>query len=105
MKLLRVILALLLLAPVTARAINYSVPYVRQGLTYTYPDYVNGYGAIVGQIEVRNGDGNGIDGFDGHRHLALGPNHGDADYGQYGYIDVKDFSTGNVATGEPSDSQ
>ena len=95
----------LLFATQISRAIDYSVPYVRQGLAYTYPDYVNGYGAIVGQIEVRNNDGNGIDGFDGHRHLALGPNPGDPDYGLYGYIDVKDFSTGNPATGDPSDSQ
>ncbi|MCX6995582.1 MAG: S8 family serine peptidase [Kiritimatiellaeota bacterium] len=93
------LLALLACGGMNARALNYSVPYVRQGLSYYY---VNGYGAVIGQIEVRNGDGNGIDGFDGHRHLALGPT---TNLNNYGYKDVKDFSSGNPATGNPADAQ
>lgn len=84
-------------------AIDLSVPYIRQGLPYYgrdgyMSDGVSGYGAIVGQIEVRGSEGNGIDGFNGHRQGGLGPNPGDANYGQFGYIDVKDFSGKNDPT-------
>jgi hypothetical protein len=93
--------ALLTAGSLEVCAINYSVPYVRGALTYLAPDWVNGYGAVIGELEVRNAEGNGIDGFDGHRHLALGP---DIANGQYGFQDVKDFCTGDPVTGNPADS-
>lgn len=99
-----VLLALLTVGGWPARAIDLSVPYLREGLPYDFgvPYGANGYGAIVGQIEVRGDtDGNGIDGFDGHRVLGLGADPAD---GTYGYQDVKDFSTGDVSTGNPADS-
>jgi hypothetical protein len=100
-----VLAASLLSTAASVSGINYAVPYVREGLPYYGPDGymsdgVSGYGATVGQIEVRGSEGNGIDGFDGHRQGGLGPNPGDPDYGQYGYIDVQDFSGQN----DPSDN-
>jgi len=86
-----------------AVALDYSVPFVRDGLSYTAPDWANGVGAVVGQIEVRNGDGNGIDGFDGSRHAALGTGSTFVQVGStitnfnYGYQDVHDFSGDNSA--------
>jgi len=85
----------------TARAINYSVPFVRDGLPYFNADGsidVTGYGATVGEIEVRGTEGNGIDGFNGHRQSGLGPNPGDSGYGQYGFVNVVDFSGSNDPT-------
>jgi hypothetical protein len=82
----------------TARAINYSVPFVRDGLPYFDANgnlYATGFGATVGEIEVRGSEGNGIDGFDGHRQSGLGPNPGDPGYGQYGFVNVVDFSGSN----------
>jgi len=90
-----------------AGALDYSVPFVRDGLSYLSPDWANGLGAVVGQIEVRNGDGNGIDGFDGSRHGALGAGFTWVQVGSmitnlnYGYQDVRDFSGDN----NPADSQ
>ena len=92
------LVALLALPAGSARAINYSVPFVRDGLPYFNPDgslYATGYGATVGEIEVRGDEGNGIDGFDGHRQSGLGPNPGDPGYGQYGFVNVEDFSGAN----------
>lgn len=89
---LPLILALSLGAALAASALDFSVPYVRQGLPYFGANGVAGYGAIVGQIEVRGAEGNGIDGFDGHRQSGLGPNPGDFYYGTFGYRDVQDFS-------------
>ena len=86
-----------------AWGINYSVPFVRDGLLYFNADGtvgVAGYGAIVGEIEVRGAEGNGIDGFDGHRQSGLGPNPGDPGYGEYGFINVVDYSGSN----DPSDN-
>jgi hypothetical protein len=94
---------LVALAGGTARAINYSVPFVRDGLPYFNADGslgITGYGATVGEIEVRGAEGNGIDGFDGHRQTGLGPNPGDAGYGQYGFVNVVDYSGSN----DPSDN-
>ncbi len=90
--------ALWLGAIFSAQALDFSVPYVRQGLPFFGPDGVAGYGAIVGQIEVRGAEGNGIDGFNGHRQSGLGPNPGDFYYGTFGYQDVKDFSGANDPT-------
>jgi len=90
-----------------AFALDYSVPFVRDGLSYSAPDWANGLGAVVGQIEVRSGDGNGIDGFDGSRHAALGAGSVWVQVGatitnlNYGYQDVRDFSGDN----NPADSQ
>jgi hypothetical protein len=56
-------------------------------------DGVSGYGATVGQIEVRGSEGNGIDGFDGHRQSGLGPDPSSPYYGLFGYQTVKDFSS------------
>ena len=81
-----------------AGALDFSVPFVRQGLPYFGANRAAGYGAIVGQIEVRGTEGNGIDGFDGHRQSGLGPNPGDFYYGSFGYLDVKDFSGANNPT-------
>jgi hypothetical protein len=100
----------LLLAASTAAALDFSVPYVLNGLSQSGTDALLGFGAVVGQIEVRNDDGNGIDGFDGHRHAAFAPGTAFINTGSaytlvgYGYQDVKDFSGGNAATGDPSDS-
>jgi hypothetical protein len=84
-------------ATATACAMNNSVPYVRKGLPYYGPsgtmlDGVSGYGATVGEIEVRV-SGNGIDGFNGHRQAYLGPEPGSPDYGLYGFQSVRDYST------------
>ena len=84
--------ALWLGAALAASALDLSVPYLRHGLPYFGADGVAGYGAVVGQIEVRGAEGNGIDGFDGHRQSGLGPNPGSSDYGIIGYRDVQDFS-------------
>jgi len=87
----------------SALAMNYSVPFVRDGLPYFDENnnlYLTGLGATVGEIEVRGNEGNGIDGFDGHRQSGLGPNPGDAGYGQYGFVNVLDFSGSN----NPADS-
>ncbi|MDD5350545.1 MAG: S8 family serine peptidase [Chthoniobacteraceae bacterium] len=100
-------IALWLTAAFTAPALDYSVPYVRNGLPYfgdtTILGGVAGYGAIVGQIEVRDTASeypNGIDGFDGHRQDGLGPDPGSLYYGLWGYQDVKDFT----GMGAPADS-
>ena len=89
-------LALLIAIPAgSARALNYSVPFVRDGLPYFNPDgtiFATGYGATVGEIEVTGTEGNGIDGFNGHRQSGLGPNPGDAAYGEFGFVNVQDFS-------------
>ncbi len=82
----------------SGQALNFSVPSVRGNLPYFGNEGVAGYGAIVGHIEVRGAEGNGIDGFDGHRHGGLGPNPGDLYYGVFGYRDVRDFSGGNDPT-------
>ena len=90
--------AILLAAAFSAQALDLSVPYIRGGLSYFDADGLAGYGAIVGHIEVRGDEGNGIDGFDGHRQSGLGPNPGDLYYGSFGYQDVKDFSGDNDPT-------
>ena len=82
----------------SAQALDFSVPYIRGNLSYFDPDGLAGYGAIVGHIEVRGEEGNGIDGFDGHRQSGLGPNPGDLYYGSFGYQDVKDFTGANDPT-------
>jgi len=87
-----------LMAAVPCRGLDYSVPFVRDGLPYFGTDGVAGFGAIVGQIEVRGSEGNGIDGFDGHRQTGLGPDPGDPNYGLYGYQNVVDFSGANDPT-------
>jgi len=89
-----------LAAAFVAQALDYSVPYVRAGLPYYGEGGYAGLGAIVGQIEVTGTEGNGIDGFDGHRQSGLGPNPGDPLYGLIGYQDVQDFSGRN----DPSDN-
>lgn len=83
-------LCLLLLAPQALWAINNSVPYVRQGLSYSSPDWLNGYGAIAGVLEVQGTEGNGIDGFAGHAHDAIAGRTDVFGY-SYGFQDVKDF--------------
>ncbi len=95
-RILRLAIPLLLGSP--AWALDYSVPYIRNGLPYFGIDGIAGLGAVVGHIEVRGEEGNGIDGFDGHRQSGLGPNPGDLEYGLYGYQDVKDFSGKNDPT-------
>jgi hypothetical protein len=95
--------ACLALFATPAKAINYSVPFVRDGLPYFNSDGslgITGYGATVGEIEVRGTEGNGIDGFDGHRQSGLGPNPGGPGYGEYGFVNVEDFSGEN----DPSDN-
>lgn len=92
--------ALGLASALSAQALDLSVPYIRQGLPYFGADGVAGFGAVVGHIEVRGAEGNGIDGFDGHRQSGLGPNPGDVNYGQFGYLDVRDFTGDN----DPSDN-
>ena len=100
----------LFLAGSPVGALDFSVPYVLDGLSQSGTNALLGFGAVVGQIEVRNDDGNGIDGFDGHRHSAFAPGtaflptSGGVVLVNYGYQDVKDFSGGNAATGDPSDS-
>lgn len=85
----------------TAGAIDFSVPYVRDGASESGTDALLGFGATVGQIEVRNDEGNGIDGFDGHRHQALTGGTALINTGSttlivnYGYQDVQDFSGQN----------
>lgn len=91
--------ALVIAVAEPVRAINYSVPYVRQGLPYTLYGYYDlgysGYGAIVGEVEVRGTEGNGIDGFNSHRQSGLG---GDPISTNYGFQDVANYSgTGTAA--------
>ncbi len=64
-----------LVAAQSVWAIDLSAPYVRDGLTPVTSGGLGGYGAVVGQIEVGQ-DGNGIDGFEGHRHNAFYYNNG-----------------------------
>ena len=64
-------------------------------LTQTAMSMSPGLDAIVGEVEVRNSERNGIDGFDGHRQPDSGPDPGSTDYGQYGFQDVQDFSGQN----------
>ena len=90
--------ALWLLTAQAALALDFSVSYLRDGLPFFGPNGVTGYGATVGQIEVRGAEGNGIDGFNGHRQSGLGPNPGDFYYGTFGYQDVQDFSGANDPT-------
>ena len=90
--------AISLAAVLSAQALDLSVPYLRGNLPYFDANGLAGYGAIVGHIEVRGEEGNGIDGFDGHRQSGLGPNPGDLYYGSFGYQDVKDFSGANDPT-------
>ena len=92
--------ALGLASALSAQALDLSVPYIRQGLPYFGADGVAGSGAVVGHIEVRGAEGNGIDGFNGHRQTGLGPNPGDPNFGQFGYQDVRDFTGDN----DPSDN-
>ncbi len=92
--------ALGLASALSAHALDLSVPYIRQGLPYFGADGVAGFGAVVGHIEVRGAEGNGIDGFNGHRQTGLGPNPGDPNFGQFGYQDVRDFTGDN----DPSDN-
>ena len=92
--------ALGLASALSAQALDLSVPYIRQGLLYFGADGVAGSGAVVGHIEVRGAEGNGIDGFNGHRQTGLGPNPGDPNFGQFGYQDVRDFTGDN----DPSDN-
>ena len=92
--------ALGLASALSAQALDLSVPYIRLGLPYFGADGVAGFGAVVGHIEVRGAEGNGIDGFNGHRQTGLGPNPGDPNFGQFGYQDVRDF-TGDS---DPSDN-
>ena len=66
--------AISLAAVLSAQALDLSVPYLRGNLPYFDANGLAGYGAIVGHIEVRGEEGNGIDGFDGHRQSGLGPN-------------------------------
>ncbi|MBI5684176.1 MAG: S8 family serine peptidase [Verrucomicrobia bacterium] len=81
---------LLLLVPQTLWGINNAVPYVRQGISYFDPDWLNGYGAIAGVLEVQGTEGNGIDGFAGHAHSAIAAQTDAFGY-SYGFQDVKDF--------------
>jgi subtilisin family serine protease len=90
MNALRRIILLLLLVPQTLWGINNSVPYVRQGITYFAPDWLNGYGAVAGVLEVQGTEGNGIDGFAGHSHSAISAQTEAFGY-SYGFQDVKDF--------------
>ena len=92
--------ALGLASALSAQALDLSVPYIRQGLPYFGADGVAGFGAVVGHIEVRGAEGNGIDGFNGHRQTGIGPNPGDPNFGQFGYQDVRDFTGDN----DPSDN-
>ena len=92
--------ALGLTSALCAQALDLSVPYIRQGLPYFGADGVAGFGAVVGHIEVRGAEGNGIDGFNGHRQSGLGPNPGDPNFGLFGYQDVRDFTGDN----DPSDN-
>lgn len=92
--------ALGLASALSAQALDLSVPYIRQGLPYFGADGVAGFGAVVGHIEVRGAEGNGIDGFNGHRQTGLGPNPDDPNFGQFGYQDVRDFTGDN----DPSDN-
>ena len=92
--------ALGLASALSAQALDLSVPYIRQGLPYFGADGVAGSGAVVGHIEVRGAEGNGIDGFNGHRQTGIGPNPGDPNFGQFGYQDVRDFTGDN----DPSDN-
>ena len=92
--------ALGLASALSAQALDLSVPYIRQGLPYFGADGVAGFGAVVGHIEVRGAEGNGIDGFNGHRQTGLGPNPGDPNFGQFGYQDVRYFTGDN----DPSDN-
>lgn len=92
--------ALGLASALSAQALDLSVPYIRLGLPYFGADGVAGFGAVVGHIEVRGAEGNGIDGFNGHRQTGLGPNPGDPNFGQFGYQDVRDFTGDN----DPSDN-
>ena len=92
--------ALGLASALSAQALDLSVPYIRQGLPYFGADGVAGSGAVVGHIEFRGAEGNGIDGFNGHRQTGLGPNPGDPNFGQFGYQDVRDFTGDN----DPSDN-
>ncbi|MEI8340282.1 MAG: S8 family serine peptidase [Verrucomicrobiota bacterium] len=103
--------ACILLEAGSAFAIDFSVPYLLNGLPVSGTGAVQGFGAVVGQIEVRNDEGNGIDGFAGHTHAAFAPGTGFLQTGpdsytlvNFGYQDVKDFSGGNSATGNPADS-
>ena len=85
-----------------AYAIDYSVPFLRGGLPYFYPDGdvdIAGLDAIVGEVEVRGSEGNGIDGFPGHTQSALAPAPGSAGYGEYGFQNVEDFSGKNDPIG------
>ena len=92
--------ALGLASALSAQALDLSVPYIRLGLPYFGADGVAGFGAVVGHIEVRGAEGNGIDGFNDHRQTGLGPNPGDPNFGQFGYQDVRDFTGDN----DPSDN-
>ena len=92
--------ALGLASALSAQALDLSVPYIRQGLPYFGADGVAGSGVVVGHIEFRGAEGNGIDGFNGHRQTGLGPNPGDPNFGQFGYQDVRDFTGDN----DPSDN-
>ena len=87
--------ALALAAAFPAHALDLTVPFLRGDLPFFGAHGLAGYGAIVGQIEVRGAEGNGIDGFNGHRQSGLGPNPGDPYFGQFGFQDVKDFSGDN----------
>ena len=90
--------ALALAAAFPAHALDLTVPFLRGDLPFFGAHGLAGYGAIVGQIEVRGAEGNGIDGFNGHRQSGLGPNPGDPYFGQFGFQDVKDFSGDNDPT-------
>jgi subtilisin family serine protease len=89
-----------LTSALSSQALDLSVPYIRQGLPYFGAEGVAGFGAVVGHIEVRGDEGNGIDGFNGHRHGGLGPDPGDPNFGLFGYQDVRDFTGDN----DPSDN-
>jgi hypothetical protein len=82
MRQLRIALLLLLLVPRMAQALNYSVPYARDGLNGQVFFDTLGWGANIGHLEVNNaGDANTID-FHAN----------DPTYGLQTYVDVRDFS-------------
>lgn len=76
--------AVLLLGAGRADAINNSVSYLRGGLPYSGPTGVSGLGAFIGELEVQGSEGNGIDGFSGHRQGGL-----------VNFLDVLDFRDGD----------
>lgn len=85
-----------LAAVLTARALDFSVPYIRDGLW----DDINGLGARVGVLEVRGAEGNGIDGTADHYQNGIRLPATSPYAGIFGFQDVQDFTGQN----DPTDS-